>query len=142
MRFLAKTIASILVLGSSIIVPTGAAHAAPIVQDRLVTGFLTFDLCNGTPVELSGPFHFVLKDNGDGTFTEISQIQARGTSGGNEYVLNFTRTDVFVMRPGVLTQDFRQILVSKGSAANQLTTGHFDFTVFPPVLSVESVCVG
>jgi hypothetical protein len=142
MHVLTRIIPFSLVLGLLLIIPTGVALADSVVQDRQGT-FVTYsDLCNGAELELEGTYHFVVKDNNDGTSTFIVQIQASGTSAGNEYVLNLTRKSVFVGGSFELTGDAHDVLVSKGSASNQLVTFHFDFTVSPPVISFDVDCVG
>jgi len=142
MRVLTRIIPFILVLGWSLIVPTGVALAAPVVQDRQETFVIFSDLCNGEQLVLEGTFHFVVKDNGDGTSTFIVQVQGTGTSDGNEYVYNQTRKSVFVGGSKEIKGDDHTVLVSQGSASNLVGTFHFDFTVDPPVISFDVDCVG
>jgi hypothetical protein len=128
-------------LGLSIIVPTGNALADSVFQGRQGTFVIFSDLCNGQTLELQGTFHFVVKDNDDGTFTSIVQTQASGTSGSDEYVLTLYRKSVFT-GGFELSGDDHEVLVSQGSASNEVGTFHFDFTVSPPVFSFEVDCVG
>jgi hypothetical protein len=142
MRVFTRIIPFILALGLSLIVPTGVALADSVAQDRQETFVIFSDLCNGAQLELQGTLHVVVKDNGDGTSTFIVQVQATGTSDGNEYVYNQTRKSVFVGGSTEIKGDDHTVLVSKGSASNLVGTFHFDFTVSPPVFSFDVDCVG
>jgi hypothetical protein len=137
----------ILGLGLSLIVPTGAAQAAGLVVQQRDD---TFDIqssntCNGEFVELEGTSQLVVIANPDGTFTFQFRVQAKGTTTvtGTEYVLNLFRKSDFDSSGGFeIKGDAREVLVSQGSAPNQQVIFHFDFTVSPPVFSLETVCVG
>ncbi len=142
MRVFTRITLFILALGLSLIVPTGAALAAPDVTTRQET-FQTFtNLCNGELLQLNGTFTAVVRDNGDGTTTGIGQTRLTGTtSSGTEYVYNATRQSVSA-GGFELKGDAHNVLVSKGSGSNYEATFHFDFTVDPPVIDLDVNCVG
>ena len=145
MRVFTRITLFILGLGLSLIVPTGAAQAALVVQERGDTFTASSNTCNGEYVELVGTYHLVVTANPDGTFTYQFRVQAKGTSvpGGNEYVFTLFRKSVFDSSGSFeIKGDAKEVLVSQGSAPNQLVTFHFDFTVSPPEFSFETDCVG
>jgi hypothetical protein len=142
MRVLTRIIPFSLVFGLLLIVPARVALADPVEQVRQETFQSVTDFCNGAQLVLQGTFTVVIRDNNDGTSTVIAHVQATGTSDGNEYVYNLTRKSVFVGGSLEIKGDARDVLVSIGSAPNQLGTFHFDFTVSPPVFSFDVDCVG
>jgi hypothetical protein len=148
MRVITRITLFILGLGLSLIVPTGAAQADLVVQQRDDT-FTTsgFNTCNNGEFvpEMVGASHLIITANPDGTFTQQFRVQAKGTSvpQGNKYVLRLFRKSV-VDSGGAreIKGGSKEVLVSQGSAPNQLVIFHFDFTVSPPEFSLETVCVG
>jgi hypothetical protein len=93
----------------------GVASARPpdVFEEAVRTDV---NLCNGEVVPLVGVFRVVTNEHKDGSFVQVSTYHATGVgSQGNEYVLNISS----VNKAGV-GQVQRELLVSKGSAPNQL----------------------
>jgi hypothetical protein len=107
--------------------PASTATAAPAESERFQTVLFDENTCNGEEILGEGTIHFVFKEQKDGSFLLHANLHgtAVGTQ-GNEYVLNFTRKDRFISDPAHFTMDFKTVLVSKGSAPNQVANFHLD----------------
>jgi hypothetical protein len=121
----------------AMLIPAGAASAAPAFTVRQGTFAFPFNLCNGEQLTLEGTFHFVLKFQQDGSIFQNSNIHAQGTSDlGNEYVLNVT-DQLRISGPDQKIDDCA-LLVSMGSAPNQSVVLYSSNTVF----TIETICRG
>lgn len=139
-RVAARTAASALAAGAVIGAACGTAIAQPVVQDRAGTVVSVSNWCTGEDLTFVGSWHYVIKENPDGTHTAIYQIHA--TAEG-QYTLNEERRSVFASGGGFeLKGADHGVIVSRGDAPNVNAWFYFDFTVQPPVFSFEPVCRG
>jgi hypothetical protein len=90
---------------------------------------LAFNSCNLEFVTVAGDVHVVTKERSDGgTETSINGELTGVGSSGTPYVLNLQET--ITQTPSLaLLSETRELLVSKGTAQNQLTESSF---AFPP----------
>jgi hypothetical protein len=113
-RFLAP-----LTLLLALLVPLGAATAAPATSSRSETFIGTVNGCNGELIELEGIFHVVTKEQKDGSFLFHITIHGQGTgSDGNKYVLQLN--EKFLSTSSDVTDVQRVRLISQGSAPNEV----------------------
>lgn len=122
-----------LVLLFAMLVPVGAATAAPGASERFEDSFFGFYTCSGEFVEGEGTVHLVNKLRKDGSVSAHFSFHATGTGDlGNEYVMHsggksFNSSDTFSFRQRIMR-------ISKGPALNQVgilrvsPDGKFTFT--------------
>jgi hypothetical protein len=114
--------------------------APPPTDDRLDVTDLQLNACNGESVHLSGELHAVTKASGAAGTDHIHGHLTGTGSLGNEYVLNLQVRSATSGDPMTMTVTERALLISKGSAPNQLVL----YTLrFPPLsFEVQADCRG
>jgi hypothetical protein len=105
--------------------PAGTATAAPADSERFVAFVGSLNTCNGEIVQAEGTMHIVTKVQKDGTFLFRFNLHAQGVGDqGNEYVINWNRTDRSNQNSFSFTD--RILVISKGSAPNFAFIFHSD----------------
>lgn len=128
------------------IVPAAAANAAPVtvVRSGFISAFVSTCTHTEETIFVTGRYQEVVRFNPDGSFSSGNNtIKATGTGDqGNVYTVMFNGHDRFDAGG---TEQFkgRELLISKGSAPNQLV----DYTLtIPPVgdaiFTMDTVCTG
>ena len=99
----------------------------------------TVNTCTNDIVTVSGTFHYV--DNQTDANTYVFNINGHLTgtgSNGNSYVWNFQESAKSTSSPFSFDTRTHDVLVSQGSAPNQLMTIH---VTYPPLnVSIQTVC--
>lgn len=119
-RFLAP---SVLLL--AMLLPAGSAIADPAIVERAEQTSEVVSNCNGEIFQVRGTVHIVTKEQKDGSFLNNGTFRGTVTSdSGTEYILN-----VVAKGRGESVDDVsfeqRSLLISKGSAPNELITARF-----------------
>ena len=127
----------------ALLVPAGAASAAPVESIREEQVRLAINFCNGDTVVVTGILHTVQKVAADGSVSLRVQYHAKGTSTrGDKYEVSLIRKferDA----PGNFTEVIRTSLISQGSAPNQTIIIHSSFTTDGGfVFEAENFCKG
>ncbi len=118
--------------------PAGSAVAVP--RNRLEIADVRLNSCNGESVLLEGEIQFIAVGSDPaagehlrGHFTGVGNL-------GNGYILNLQAKSTTTNQPTGISFTSRELLISKGSAPNQLTT--FTLT-FPPLsVTITADCRG
>lgn len=127
MRFLSRFFAPIFLL-LAMFLPAGGANAAPAQTERTEHVHAMVNDCagDGVTIQLEGTMHVVSKEQKDGSFFANAKIFGKGVSStGTEYVLNL-RSQVRGESLDNFSFEDRTLLISKGSAPNELILFHFD----------------
>ena len=109
-------------------------------NERIPMERFSFNTCNSEFVTTSGEVHVVTKElPGGGTETTLTGSLKGVGSLGNAYVLHLNET-ITLSGPSAVSSTSRELLVSKGGSANQLTQSTF---TYPPIqFDAEVGCRG
>jgi hypothetical protein len=113
---------------------------APPEDERLEVTDLEVNACNGETVVLSGELHAVTTGSGATTSDHIHGHLTGTGSLGNDYVFNLQVRSSAGGDPTAMTVTERALLVSKGSAPNQLVISTVYFA--PMSIDLQADCRG
>ncbi|MCU1631421.1 MAG: hypothetical protein JWM61_73 [Micrococcaceae bacterium] len=138
---LATRILAPLVLVLAMLIPSGAAVAASAEVVHGQEFFVEINDCNGDVVDLKGTFHVTFAPQRDGGAVTLFALHAQGVSAqGNLYVMSRTNR---VRGDGIShTEKATTLLVSKGSAPNELVKFYYSSTPEGEVYDFMTVCRG
>ncbi|WP_166870294.1 hypothetical protein [Salinibacterium sp. ZJ450] len=108
------------VFAAALMIPAGAAAAAPteVIRTQLVSD--RFNTCSGELVTFTGEATIWQKTLADGSNKITLLIRGEGTGeSGNEYIVHVNSLLVFDPSVGFVLEDDKITLVSKGSAPNE-----------------------
>jgi hypothetical protein len=113
---------------ASLALAVAPAAATPADTFQQLDVRVQLNTCSGETVVLVGTAHYAIKPNPDGTSTWHFQLHSEGVGDqGNPYLLNVIRESVFSVGGGTEEKvDSHEVLVSMGSAPNQVGVFHFD----------------
>jgi hypothetical protein len=121
----------------TLLMPAGAATAAPAITERSESFAFSFNGCNGELIQGEGTAHLVIKEQKDGTFLQHNKTHAQAVGDrGNEYIANESFNTK--LTNGEIAFDVRLTLISKGSAPDQAVRVRFKDGEF----TSEIVCRG
>lgn len=124
MRLVIRILAPIALL-VAFLAPAATASADPAESERHQSYNSGINTCNGEYVEVKGSFHIVTKLQKDGTYLHRYVYQGTGLGDqGNRYVMNTTNR--LTASSSEFSQDIRVLMVSQGSAPNQVIIVHFN----------------
>jgi len=122
---------------------TPTAPSFAVTQNWFDMNSTIFNSCGPTPEEVlvQGRIHQVVKQHGDKLEfrTNYDALKGVGQTTGNTYVSQISAHEIqvpFTSLPFSLTSDWRQRIISKGSADNFFIGFHMIWT-FPPFVVTE-----
>ncbi|OUM43816.1 hypothetical protein B8W73_03810 [Arthrobacter agilis] len=129
------------VLVLAMLLPSSAAVAAPAEIVHGQEFFVEMNDCNGDLVTLEGTFQVTFKPQRDGSFLILFSLHGQGVGAqGNRYVMSHTNR----VHGGdmSLIQKATTLLVSTGTAPNELVKFHYSLTPEGELSDFAVICRG